>query len=225
MKQIRPNLWQTATEHPFPGLNTHAYLLTRDNGNVLFYNTGHEHEISTMDALGGVNWQLLSHEDELGDSLNTIAERFGSQLGGHRAELKPFSRYRRPDRLFDKREWMFEDIEIIHTPGHSPGSVCFWVDSAHGRYLLTGDTIYYNSTDNWKAGFIPGHSSPDDVAPLTQSLELLAGLEPDFVFSSAFGDEPGFQPISEKAWPEIVSKAIDALHAIDHEQVAENTSR
>lgn len=43
-------------------------------------------------------------------------------------------------------------IEIIHTPGHSPGSICVY-DSSNG-YLFTGDTLYegtlhmnYESTD------------------------------------------------------------------------------
>lgn len=30
MKQIQPDLWETEVESPFPGLTTHAYLLTRE---------------------------------------------------------------------------------------------------------------------------------------------------------------------------------------------------
>ncbi len=60
MKQIFPDLWQTEVESPFPGLTTHAYLLTRKQGNVLFYNTGHVHEIDAMAELGGVDWHFLS---------------------------------------------------------------------------------------------------------------------------------------------------------------------
>lgn len=218
MKEVRPDLWQTATENPFPGLNTHAYLLVREHGNVLFYNTGNVEEIAALESLGGVAWQLLSHEDELGKSLNVIAERFGSRLGGHRAELGSFVRYRRPDRLFDKRERLFDEIEILPTRGHSPGSVCFVADAPHGRYLFTGDTIYMTGQDRWRAGFIPGHSSPEDITPLTTSLELLAGLEPDFVFSSAFGAEPGYQPVSGWQWRDIVARAIEALHVMEPAQ-------
>jgi hypothetical protein len=45
MKQIYPDLWQTSPEHPFgPQMSTHAYLLTRGTGNVLFYSSGHSDE-------------------------------------------------------------------------------------------------------------------------------------------------------------------------------------
>ncbi len=30
------------------------------------------------------------------------------------------------------------DIELIHTPGHTPGSQCFWVDG----HLVSGDTLF-----------------------------------------------------------------------------------
>ena len=44
---------------------------------------------------------------------------------------------------------------IIHTPGHSPGSICF-VDDANG-FVIAGDVIFYNSigrTDLWQ-GSLP----------------------------------------------------------------------
>lgn len=34
-----------------------------------------------------------------------------------------------------------QSFEIIHTPGHTPGSVCFY----HGFHLLSGDTLFRNS--------------------------------------------------------------------------------
>ena len=44
------------------------------------------------------------------------------------------------------------EIEVLHTPGHSPGHLCFW-ESRRG-YLFTGDLVYkdilfayYPSTD------------------------------------------------------------------------------
>ncbi|MDJ0782958.1 MAG: MBL fold metallo-hydrolase [Desulfosarcinaceae bacterium] len=34
------------------------------------------------------------------------------------------------------------EIEVIHTPGHTPGSTCYRID---GRYLITGDTVFIQS--------------------------------------------------------------------------------
>jgi glyoxylase-like metal-dependent hydrolase (beta-lactamase superfamily II)/rhodanese-related sulfurtransferase len=33
-------------------------------------------------------------------------------------------------------------VEIIHTPGHTPGSTCYRID---GKYLITGDTVFIQS--------------------------------------------------------------------------------
>lgn len=104
MKQIQPDLWETEVEMPAPGLTTHAYLLLRGEGNVLFYNTGHHHEIDKMAELGGVTYQYLSHRDELGDSLNVIRSRFDAKLGGHVREQGDFARVCPADILFDGRE-------------------------------------------------------------------------------------------------------------------------
>ncbi len=34
------------------------------------------------------------------------------------------------------------EVEVIHTPGHTPGSTCYRID---GRYLVTGDTVFIQS--------------------------------------------------------------------------------
>jgi hydroxyacylglutathione hydrolase len=209
MKQVQPDLWETDTERPAPGLTTHAYLLTRDDGNVLFYNTSHRHDIDRMAELGGVAYQYLSHQDELGDSLKLIRERFGARLGGHLREEAAFAKICRPDILFDKRETHLGNIEIIPTPGHSPGSTCFLVSSPHGkRYLFTGDTLYLGDDGIWKAGFLKGYSDRDT---LVESLRLLATLEPDVVLSSAFSGAAGLEETNPQAWRASVENALAAL--------------
>lgn len=209
MRQVQPDVWETDVEHPFPGLTTHAYLWVRPQGNVLFYNTGNHSEIERMSDLGGVAYQYLSHEDELGDSLNLIRKKFGAKLGGHIREQEAFSKVCKPDILFDQREVHFDAIDVIPTPGHTQGSTCFLVNSVDGRrYLFTGDTLYLGKGDIWTAGYIDGHS---DKTALAKSLELLKTFKPDVVFSSAFIGENGFQEISAVDWPAYVDAALAAL--------------
>lgn len=209
MKQIQPDLWQTETENPLPGLTTHAYLLTRDDGNVLFYNTSHQHEIDNMAELGGVAYQFLSHQDELGETLKLIREQFGARLGGHVKELAKFTPICTPDILFDKREVQLGNIEVIPTPGHTPGSTCFLVESPQGkRYLFTGDTLYQGKDGTWQAGFISGYSDRDT---LVESLKILRYFEPDVVLSSAFGGDPGFQEMLRTDWCGHVDRAREKL--------------
>jgi hydroxyacylglutathione hydrolase len=43
------------------------------------------------------------------------------------------------------------DVEVLHTPGHTPGSVCFYLPSGVGL-VLSGDTLFSGSigrTDLW----------------------------------------------------------------------------
>lgn len=208
MKQIFPDLWETDVENPAPGLTTHAYLLVRDDGNVLFYNTGHRHELDGMAELGGVAYQFLSHRDELGSSLRQVRERFGTKLGGHVREQAEFARILQPDILFEERKVMLGNIEVIPTPGHSPGSTCFLVHSPHDRtYLFTGDTLYH-SDDGWRAGYLRGSSDRD---ALVASLGILRVLTPDVVISSAFAGDTGFLETPPEEWSGHVDRAMEAL--------------
>lgn len=212
MKPVFSDVWETGVESPFPGLTTHAYLLIRNSGNVLFYNTGNLQEIEAMAELGGVAYQFLSHRDELGNTLNVIRERYGAKLGGHREEQEQFAKVCVPDILFGRRETLLGDIEVIPTPGHSPGSTCFLAQSSEGkRYLFTGDTVYRAAGGEWKAGFIPGYSREEDKVTLAESLGLLKTLRPDVVFSSAFGGDAGYEEVTPRLWSRYLDNAVNAL--------------
>ena len=71
MRQLESDLWQS-TVHRSGILSTHAYFLERRGGNVLFYNTGDERDLDRIAELGGIRYQLLSHRDESGPSLDRI---------------------------------------------------------------------------------------------------------------------------------------------------------
>ena len=47
------------------------------------------------------------------------------------------------DILLTGGEVLFDDWKVIHTPGHSPGSVCYY--SEKEGLLLSGDTMFYHS--------------------------------------------------------------------------------
>jgi hydroxyacylglutathione hydrolase len=57
--------------------------------------------------------------------------------------------------LFDgeMRRWQGLDIEVVHTPGHTRGSVCFRV----GPDLLSGDTLFKRGVGRYD---LPGGSLP-----------------------------------------------------------------
>ncbi|HJX61239.1 MAG TPA: MBL fold metallo-hydrolase [Dehalococcoidia bacterium] len=58
-------------------------------------------------------------------------------------------------------------VRAIHTPGHTPGSVCLQV----GRYLIAGDTLFPGG---------PGHSdTPDDLQQSIRSIVQRLYVLPD----------------------------------------------
>lgn len=63
-------------------------------------------------------------------------------------------------------------LEVLHTPGHSPGHMCFW-EAASG-YLFTGDLVY-------KDTLFAYYPSTDPAAYLA-SLEKVAALPAERVF-------------------------------------------
>lgn len=59
-------------------------------------------------------------------------------------------------------------VEVLHTPGHTPGSVCFAVTGAEKTpILLTGDTLFAGSIGRWDIG---GTSMEDIVSSIRRKL-------------------------------------------------------
>lgn len=72
-------------------------------------------------------------------------------------------------------------VEVIETPGHTPGGVCFLVSDCHGeRVLFSGDTLFAGSVGRTD---FPGGS----MAVLRKSLEKLTALQDDTVVIPGHG--------------------------------------
>lgn len=210
MRPIRSDLWETQVDSPFPGLTTHAYLWTGGpEGNVLFYSTMTDAEHDHIAELGGVAHHYLSHRDEAGPMLARVAERFGARLHAPVAELVEIGQHAHVDVPLATRHVDGNGIEVIPTPGHSPGSTCYLVPGANGRqYLFTGDTMFVGADGTWAAGYIPPIS---DAESLAVSLQVLAPLRPDLVISSAFASDTAVHVSSGSQWSDSVAQARSKL--------------
>jgi hypothetical protein len=206
MKQIFEDLWQTTVEHPFHGVNTHAYLLVQETSNVLFYSSGMRVDYPQIQSLGGIAYQYVSHRDEVGPALAEIKNLFGSKLCCHVLEEPSVKKMASVDYLFDKRETLMGNIEIIPTPGHTNGSVCFLVHSRTGKtYLFTGDTIYMNH-GKWDTR-VNGYGG-GSKADLKKSLAILQGLGPAVIISSASEGDVPFIEVSKEEWESVLGNII-----------------
>lgn len=89
-------------------------------------------------------------------------------------------------------------IEVLHTPGHSPGHLCFW-EAARG-YLFTGDLVYLDTLFAY-------YPSTDPEAYLA-SLEKVAALPAGRVFPAHHSlDVP----------PELPAQMRDAFRVLKQE--------
>ena len=79
------------------------------------------------------------------------------------------------------------ELKVIHTPGHSPGSVCFWCEKE--KVLISGDTLFKGSIGNIS---FPT-SNPNDM---WKSLKKLKELPPEtkvcpgHMGTTTLGEEP-----------------------------------
>ena len=89
-------------------------------------------------------------------------------------------------------------IQAFHTPGHSPGHLCFW--EAEKGYLFSGDLVY-------KGTLFANYPSTDPQSYL-DSLEKIAALPVKRIF-------PGHHSLD--IHPKIVTRIRDAFRALDAE--------
>jgi glyoxylase-like metal-dependent hydrolase (beta-lactamase superfamily II) len=73
------------------------------------------------------------------------------------------------------------DLEVLHTPGHSPGGVCLW--SADLDTVLTGDTLFHGGPG------ATGRSYSDFPTILDSIRERLLALPPQTRVLTGHGDE------------------------------------
>ncbi len=87
------------------------------------------------------------------------------------------------------------DLEILHTPGHTEGSVCLLASDA--GLLLSGDTLF---AGGWGRVDLPG-GSPEQMV---ESLRRLRGLEPSLHVLPGHGAQTTIA--RERAWMDLVDR-------------------
>lgn len=96
--------------------------------------------ITKIHKSGGISYIFISHRDDIGNVCK-YSKKFKAKIIVHQSESKYVADCK-VDIPFKKDKAITNDIEVVHTPGHTPGSSCLFFKS-YG-YLFTGDQICVN---------------------------------------------------------------------------------
>jgi len=160
MKELKERSWSVTHI-----LHTHAHI---------------DHIGATKALKNSTNGTLCLHKEDLFlyEQIKMQGEILGMSVD---PEVKPIDNFIVHG---DAIEWGKNlRAEVIHTPGHTPGSVSFLIKEAKGEnFVLSGDTLFMGSigrTDLWGGDFKQIiHSIKTNLMTLDESLKVIPGHGP-----------------------------------------------
>lgn len=145
-----------------------SFLLDHPAGNVAVYNSpGLTSDAAAIAEHGGADRLLLNHEHEgmYGDPGLDVP------VFVHERDRAATARQMRVTGTFAERRMLADDLEVIPTPGHTPGTACYLWDSGEHRFLFTGDFIWIEHGE-WKAVVLSAGLREDYLNSLALVREL-----------------------------------------------------
>jgi glyoxylase-like metal-dependent hydrolase (beta-lactamase superfamily II) len=186
---------------PFaPSLDVRAFLLERDQGNILIYSvSGLESDAAAIEDLGGISRHYLNH----GHEALFASDWVSAPLFVHEDERESVEKSYHVRGTFSRRHMLDDDFEVIPTPGHTSGATAYLWDSGRHRFLFTGDTLFLKDGE-WVAAVL----GSSDRASYIESLELIRELDFDVLVPwAASGGQP-YHAVTSKA---DTRRRIDAI--------------
>ncbi|MEM1644783.1 MAG: MBL fold metallo-hydrolase [Ignisphaera sp.] len=124
---------------------------------------GHFDHILGVDYLrNSLGAEFYMHKEDLGISRESME---WMSLWGLNPREAP-----RPDHLIEETTMEIGSlhVEIIHTPGHTPGSICIYVKN--NKIIFSGDTLFYKSVGRTD---LPGGSNRELMNSLRKIFTIL----------------------------------------------------
>lgn len=140
---------------------------------ILFTHAHYDHVCAAGELKGKYGASIIMHEDE--KETYRMAKTLCLSWGLSEEDFPD------PDILVTEGDKIViggNTWEVLHTPGHTPGSICLYLNGT----LFTGDTLFRRSVGRTD---LPG----GDTAKLEGSLKKLVSLPPDTRVYCGHGDE------------------------------------
>jgi len=141
---------------------------------------------------------LTHHHYDHVNAANAVKARTGAEIFCHRETVGLLRGGAAHDKLIDDGDHFMvgeNEVKVIHTPGHAPGSLCLIVAD---RWLITGDTLFVGDCGR---SDLPG----GDFAALFGSLQKIKQLPDHLIVCSGhnygseklrqLGDEKRLNPV------------------------------
>ena len=126
---------------------------------------GHSDHTAGNEAIkAATDAQLLIHEADANRLGRVVHKTFSRMLGGKGSPV--------PDVLLNDNDLIHIgdgiNLRVIHTPGHTPGSICLYSDG----HIFTGDTLFVGAVGRTD---LPGGSSRQLLASIQKKIYTLPG--------------------------------------------------
>lgn len=157
-----------------------------------------------------------AHLDHVGGTCG-VQEKVGGEACLHEADKFLFDNVAMQAALFNLPpprtgkidQWLLDGdqvdfgehrIEVWHTPGHTPGSLSFYLPDPSGNRLFTGDTLFASSigrTDLWGGNYEQIlRSIRDKILPCDDDTVVYAGHGPNSTVGAERRHNPFLQNLS-----------------------------
>jgi hydroxyacylglutathione hydrolase len=138
-----------------------------------------------------IRWVIATHDhsDHTG-GIREIARKTGAQIVLHELSHSPADR---KVRHRDKLPFGNLELEILHTPGHTPDSICILVEDA----LMSGDTLFVGKVGGTGYGQDARdeyHSLHDIIMRLPDHIRIFPGHDYGVAPESTIGHERNTNP-------------------------------
>jgi len=140
--ELQPNIYEISNQF-FYSEEVRTYLIELEDQVLLFdiptYNKELEAFIRSFEKPVSA---ILSHGSCGIADATTWQEKIDLKVYAHRADEDHPWLDMEPDVFFTKMPTFSKNLEVIHTPGHSAGSICLL--DKNSKTLFSGDTFYAN---------------------------------------------------------------------------------
>ncbi|MBC7870398.1 MAG: hypothetical protein H7Y09_06125 [Chitinophagaceae bacterium] len=183
MNEIFPNIYQIFPSKQTPS-KYRSFFVKCDEGNLLIpcfsTNSTIESHFDAIAELGGLSRQLLGDSHFKSPHCDQVAERFNAPLYCSEGEAPDVTRVVKQVVIFPFTRHLLEpQIEVIPTPGHRSGGVCYLISMLEKRYLFVGDFIWHDG-EKW----IPT-ATKANFRDYIESLHLLEGIAFDVLLANS----------------------------------------